>query len=204
MKKKEEGKKEKVSLSDFKKVLKILKSMLNDGDIKIDFAPYGRCGVTTESDRLDKELTSSKIDRDIFDRGRDECIPLLNDILSDKEKRFLKRIPAAEKEEMEKKCEMIEKEIITVELVEKFLFQTTCKNYLLEAFNWEMIEHRGKEEEESLSTVMMQFKLRNPSKELMLPLSVGVGFESISFECMKENIGELIEELAKIKKRFEK
>jgi hypothetical protein len=205
MKKKEEGEKEKVSLDEFKEVLKIFKSMLNEGDIKIDFAPYGQCGVTIEGDRLDKELTSSKVDKETFDSGEDECIPLLNRILGDKEKSFLQRIPEDEREEIENKCEMIEKGLITEGLVEKFLFQTTCKNYLLEDFDWEMIEHRGKEEEESLSTVMMQFKLRNPSKEFPRPtLPIGAGRESVSFECRKGNIEELIEELEKIKKRFEK
>ena len=203
MTKKGARKKEKVSLGEFKEALGVFKSLLSDGDIKLNFAPYGRCDVTTESDRLDKELASSEIDNETYGRVRDESIPLLNDILSDKKKRFLKRYSDDEREEIEKKCELIEKEIITEELVEKFLFQTTCKNYLLSNFDWEMIQHRGKEEEESLSTVIMQFKLRNPSKEF--PLSPPFqGGESISFECRKGDIEELLEELEKIKKRFEK
>ena len=66
-----------------------------------------------------------------------------------------------------------------------------------------MLEHRGKEEEETVSTVVMHFKLRNPSKDFPW-LPPFQGGESISFECRKEDIEELIEELEKIKKRFEK
>ena len=204
MKKKEEGEKEKVSLNEFKEALRIFKSMLSDGNIKLEFLPFGY-STAIKADRLDDELASSKIDKETFDAGGKEGVLLLGDILRDKEKMFLKRYSEDEREEIEKKCEVIEKEIITEELVEKFLFQTTCKNYFLDDFDWEMIEHRGKEEEESFSTAMMQFKLRNPSKEFpRLPCPVVGGHESISFECRKENIKELIEELEKIKKRFEK
>ncbi|MCK4732641.1 MAG: hypothetical protein KAT65_09305, partial [Methanophagales archaeon] len=101
------------------------------------------------------------------------------------------------------KCEIIGKEIVTEELVENFLFQTTCKNYLFEFFDWEMMEHRGKEEEESFSTVMMEFKLRNPSKDFPWPPPFQ-GHESIGFECRKKDIEKLLEGLEKIKKRFEK
>ncbi|MBL7118119.1 MAG: hypothetical protein ISS94_04980 [Candidatus Syntrophoarchaeum sp.] len=66
-----------------------------------------------------------------------------------------------------------------------------------------MMEHRGKEEEGSFSTVMMAFKLRNPSKESSWSEAFH-GAEFISFECRKENVEELIKELEKIKKRFEK
>ncbi len=204
MKEKGEGKKEKVSLNEFKEALRIFKSLLSDGSIKLDFFPSGY-NIAIEADRLDDELASSKIDKEIFDIGGKEGSRLLNVILRDKEKRFLKRYSEDEREEIKKKCEIIEKEIITEELVEKFLFQTTCKNYFLDDFDWEMIEHRGKGEEEFFSTAMMQFKLRNPSKEFpRLSCPVVGGHESISFECRKENIEELIEELEKIKKRFEK
>lgn len=204
MEKKGERKKTEVSLDEFKEALRIFKSMLSDGDIKLEFFPSGY-NIAIEADRLDDELAASKIDKETFDIGGKEGSRLLNVILRDKEKRFLKRYSEDEIEEIKKKCEIIEKEIITEELVEKFLFQTTCKNYFLDDFDWEMIEHRGKEEEESFSTAMMQFKLRNPSKEFpRLPCPVVGGHESISFECRKENIKELIEELEKIKKRFEK
>jgi len=204
MAKKGERKKEKVSLDEFKEALGMFKSMLSDGDIKLEFFPSGY-NIAIEADRLDDELASSKIDKETFDIGGKEGSRLLNVILRDKEKRFLKRYSEDEREEIKKKCAIIEKEIITEELVEKFLFQTTCKNYFLDDFDWEMIEHRGKEEEESFSTAMMQFKLRNPSKEFpRLPCPVVGEHESISFECRKENIEELIEELEKIKKRFEK
>ncbi len=202
--KREEHKKTEVSLDDFKEAFGIFKSLLNDGDIKLDFFPFGY-STAIEVDRLDDALASSKIDKETFGAWGKEGIGLLHDILSDKEKRFLKRYPEDEKEEIEQKCGIIEKEIITEALVENFLFQTTCKNYLLDDFDWEMIEHRGKEEEEYFSTVMMQFKLRNPSKEFSRQtLPIGIGRESISFECRKGNIEELIEELEKIKTRFEK
>lgn len=202
MKEKKEGKKEKVSLDEFKEALGIFKSMFSDGDIKLDFSSFG-FGFEAEDDRLDDELASSKIDKGTFRTWVTEGVSLLSRIIADKEKHFLKRYSEDEREEIEMKCKLIEKEIITEELVEKFLFQTTCKNYLFDKFDWEMIEHRGKEEEEYFSTVMMQFKLRNPSKEFPgSPLSLAR--ESISFECRKENIEGLIEELGKIKKRFEK
>ncbi|MEA3488196.1 MAG: hypothetical protein U9R10_02965 [Euryarchaeota archaeon] len=154
---------------------------------------------------MDDALASAEIDKETFEAGGKDCIGLLHAIISDKERKFLKRYTEDEREEIEQKCEIIEKELITEELVENFLFQTTCKNYLMDDFDWEMIEHRGKEEEESFSTVMMQFKLRNPSKEFSAPtLPIGVGRESISFECRKGNIEKLMEELGKIKKRFEK
>lgn len=193
-----------VSLGEFKEALRVFKSMLSDGGINLEFFPSGY-NIAIEADRLDDELALSKIDKETFEIGGKEGSRLLNVILRDKEKRFLKRYSEDEIEEIKKKCEIIEKEIITEELVEKFLFQTTCKNYFLDDFDWEMIEHRGKEEEGPFSTAMMQFKLRNPSKEFpRLPCPVVGGRESISFECRKENIEELIEELEKIKKRFEK
>lgn len=202
--KREKHKKTEVSLDEFKEVLKIFKSLLNDGDLKLEFFPFGY-STAIEVDRLDDALASSELDKETFEAGGKECIHYLDATLRDKEKRFLKRYTEDEREEIEQKCEIIKKELITEELVENFLFQTTCKNYLLDDFDWEMIEHRGKEEEEYFSTVMMQFKLRNPSKEFSRPtLPIGVGRESISFECRKGNIEELIEELEKIKKRFEK
>lgn len=202
--KREKHKKTEVSLDDFKEALGIFKSLLNDGDMKLDFFPFGY-STAIEVDHLDDALASSEIDKETFDAWGKEGIGLLRDILSDKEKRFLKRYTEDEREEIEQKCEIIKKELITEELVENFLFQTTCKTYLLDDFDWEMIEHRGKEEEEYFSTVMMQFKLRNPSKEFSRQtLPIGVGRESISFECRKGNIEELIEELEKIKTRFEK
>ncbi|MBC8521568.1 MAG: hypothetical protein H8D26_06225 [Methanomicrobia archaeon] len=202
MKEEKEGKKEKVSLDEFKEALRIFKSLLNSGDMDIKFSPSSNV-VSLETDRLDEELTSSKIDNKTFAICEREIIRYLNNILRDKEKKFLKRYPGEEREEVEKKCERVEKEIITEELVENFLFQTTCKNYLFEFFDWEMMEHRGKEEEGSFSTVMMAFKLRNPSKDL--PWSPPFqGYESIGFECRKKDIEKLLEELEKIKKRFEK
>ena len=204
MTKKGERKKEKVSLDEFKEALRISKSLLNSGDITFKFSPQDALAMGTKEDRLDEELASSKIYSKTFTTCIKEILSYLGNILSDKEKTFLKKYPEDEREGITKKCEMIEREIITEELVETFLFQTRCKNYLFDFFDWEMLEHRGKEEEETFSTVVMNFKLRNPSKEFSWSPPFQGGGESISFECRKDDIEELIEELEKIKKRFEK
>ncbi len=68
-----------------------------------------------------------------------------------------------------------------------------------------MMEYLGKGEREPFPTVIMQLKLRNPSKDVeQLPFPPKEEIESISFECNKENIEELIEELTKIKEELEK
>jgi hypothetical protein len=202
MKKKEGTKEKKVSLDEFKEVLRLIKSLLSDGHMNLEFFSFGY-NVDIEADRLDDALASSEIDKETFDAGGKDGIRLLHATLRDKEKTFLKRYSEDEREEIDKKSEMIEKELLSKELVEKFLFQTTCKTYLLDGFDWDMIEHCGKGEEETFFTAMMQFKLRNPSKEFSR-LPYPVGRESISFECRKKEIGELIKELEKIKERFEK
>ncbi len=118
MTKKGARKKEKVSLGEFKEALGIFKSLLKSRDVSLKFSPFSYA-VGIEEGRLDEELTSSKIDNKTFAICEREITRYLNNILRDKEKKFLKRYPGEEREEVEKKCEIIGKEIITEELVEK-------------------------------------------------------------------------------------
>ena len=189
-----------MGLDEFKQCLTIFKNMLDDGDVEFNFSPVG-LNVFTKADRLDRELTSAMIDEKQYVACQSEALRLLNTIMGDGEGKFLGRIPEDKRDEMEKKCEMIEKELITKELVEKFIFQTTCKNLLLNDFDWEILKHQGKEGDTLFSTVQMQFLLRNPSKELSMKM---MGIESISFECQKKDVEKLIEDLMKIKEVFEK
>lgn len=189
-----------MGLDEFKQCLKIFKDILDEGDAELKFSPIGY-SVFTNDDRLDNELASSMINKKQFGMWQDEAFSLLNVMLGDKECKFLGRIPEDKRDELEGKCELIKKELITKELIEKFLFQTTCKNLLLNDFDWEILKHQGKEGDTLFSTVQMQFLLRNPSKEMSIKR---MELESISFECQKENVGDLIEELMKIKEGLEK
>ena len=198
MKKKVED--EEMGLDEFKQCLKIFKNMLDDGAAKFNFSPIG-FSVFINDDRLDGRLESSVINEKQFGTWHDEAFSLLNAMLKDKEGKFLGRIPEDKRDDIERKCEMIEKELITKELIEKFLFQTTCKTVLLDDFDWEILKHQGKEGDTLFSTVQIQFLLRNPSKEMSIQR---MGIESISFECQKENVENLIEELMKIKEGLEK
>ena len=189
-----------MGLDEFKQCLTIFKSMLDEGDAKLKFSPIG-FSVFTNDDRLDDELASSMIDEKRFGAWQNEAFSLLNRILRDEEGTFLGWIPEDKRDEIERKCEMIEKELITKELIEKFIFQTTCKNLLLNDFDWEILKHQGKEGDTLFSTVQMQFLLRNPSKEVSMKM---MGIESISFECQKKDVEKLIEDLMKIKEVFEK
>lgn len=195
-----EFKNEEISLDEFKQCLTIFKSILDEGDAELDFSPIGS-SIFTNDDRLHGELASSVIDEKQYVAWQNEAFNLLNRILRDKEGKFLGRIPEDKHDEIERKCKMIEKELITKELIEKFLFQTTCKNLLLNNFNWEILKHQGKEGNTLFSTAQMQFLLRNPSKEMSMKR---MEVESISFECRKENVENLIEELMKIKEGLEK
>ena len=189
-----------MGLDEFKQCLTIFKNMLDGGDAELNFSTVG-INVTIKGDRLDDELMSSLIKQEQFDAWQNEAYRLLRMILGDKESKFLGRIPEDKRNDVERKCEMIEKELITKELVENFIFQTTCKNLLLKDFDWEILTHQGKEGDTSFSTVQMQFLLRNPSNELSMKMA---GIESISFECQKKDVGKLIEDLMKIKEVFEK
>jgi len=189
-----------IGLDEFKQCLTIFKNMLDDGDVEFNFSPVG-LNVFTKADRLDHELTSAMIDEKQYVACQSEALRLLNIIMGDEEGKFLGRIPEDKRDEMERKCGLIEKELITKELVEKFIFQTTCKNLLLKDFDWEILKHQGKEGDTLFSTVQMQFLLRNPSKELSMKM---MGIESISFECQKKDVEKLIKDLMKIKEVFEK
>ena len=191
---------EEMGLDEFKQCLTIFKNMLDDGDVEFNFSPVG-LNVFTKSDRLDDELMSAMIDEKQYATCQSEALRLLNVIMRDDEGKFLGRIPDDKRDEMERKCELIEKELITKELIEKFIFQTTCKNLLLNDFDWEILKHQGKEGDTLFSTVQMQFLLRNPSKEVSMKM---MGIESISFECQKKDVEKLIEDLMKIKEVFEK
>ena len=198
MKKKVED--EEMGLDEFKQCLTIFKNILDEGDAKLKFSQIG-FSVFTNDDRLDDELASSVIDEKRFGAWQNEAFSLLSRILRDEEVKILGWIPEDKRDEIERKCEMIEKELITKELIEKFLFQTTCKNLLLDDFDWEILKHQGKEGDTLFSTVQMQFLLRNLSKEMG---TKRMELESISFECQKENVENLIEELMKIKEGLEK
>lgn len=189
-----------IGLDEFKQCLTIFKNMLDDGDAEFNFSPVG-LNVFTKSDRLDDELISAMIDEKQYATCQSEALRLLNVIMRDDEGKFLGRIPDDKRDEMERKCELIEKELITKELIEKFIFQTTCKNLLLNNFDWEILKHQGKEGDTLYSAVQMQFLLRNPSKEVSMKM---MGIESISFECQKKDVEKLIEDLMKIKEVFEK
>lgn len=189
-----------MGLDEFKQCLTIFKNMLDDGDVEFNFSPVG-LNVFTKSDRLDDELMSAMIDEKQYATCQSEALRLLNVIMRDDEGKFLGRIPDDKRDEMERKCELIEKELITKELIEKFIFQTTCKNLLLNNFDWEILKHQGKEGDTLYSAVQMQFLLRNPSKEVSMKM---MGIESISFECQKKDVEKLIEDLMKIKEVFEK
>ena len=189
-----------MGLDEFKQCLTIFKNMLDDGDVEFNFSPVG-LNVFTKSDRLDDELISAMIDEKQYATCQSEALRLLNIIMRDDEGKFLGRIPDDKRDEMERKCELIEKELITKELIEKFIFQTTCKNLLLNNFDWEILKHQGKEGDTLYSAVQMQFLLRNPSKEVSMKM---MGIESISFECQKKDVEKLIEDLMKIKEVFEK
>lgn len=189
-----------MGLDEFKQCLTIFKNMLDDGDVEFNFSPVG-LNVFTKSDRLDDELISAMIDEKQYATCQSEALRLLNVIMRDDEGKFLGRIPDDKRDEMERKCELIEKELITKELIEKFIFQTTCKNLLLNNFDWEILKHQGKEGDTLYSAVQMQFLLRNPSKEVSMKM---MGIESISFECQKKDVEKLIEDLMKIKEVFEK
>ena len=201
----EKEKKERATtLNEFKKILKLFKVMLDDGSIKLEFAPSG-VGIDVDATRLDEELSSSDINKELFDKGVGEIAKFVNTILRDREKKFLERFPKKERKDAEQKCKLIEDRIITKELIDKFLFQTTCKNYLLSEFDWEIIEHFGKEKEESFSTAVIQLELRNPSRELLPALLSPKGdIRYVSFECDKENIERLIKELENAKEKLEK
>lgn len=54
--------KEEASLGVFREILRIFKSLLSDGDIKLNFSPRG-CSTVIKSDRIDDELVSSEIDK---------------------------------------------------------------------------------------------------------------------------------------------
>ena len=189
-----------IGLDEFKQCLTIFKNMLDDGDVELKFSPVG-ISVTLKSDRLDDELASFPITQEQFDAWQNEAYSLLRMILGDEESKFLKKFPENKREEIGKKREMIEKGIITKELIEKFLFHTTCKNSLLDDFDWEILKHQGKEGVNLFSTVQMQFILRSPSEELS---GKNADIESISFECQKKDVEKLIEDLMKIKEVFEK
>ena len=191
---------EEMGLDEFKQCLTIFKNMLDEGDAELKFSPVG-FNVFTNADRLDGELASYMIDENRFGAWQNEAFGLLNVIMRNEEGKFLGRIPEDKRDDIERKCEMIEKELITKELIEKFLFQTTCKNLLLNDFDWEILKHQGKEGDTLFSTVQMQVLLRNPSKEMSMNR---MGLESISFECQKESVENLIEELIKIKEGLEK
>lgn len=189
-----------MDLDEFKQCLTIFKNILDEGDAELNFSPVG-IRVTIKSDRLDDELASSPIKQEQFDAWQNEAYRLLRMILGDEESKFLKKFPENKREEIGKKREMIEKGIITKELIEKFLFQTTCKNSLLDDFDWEILKHQGKEGVNLFSTVQMQFILRFPSEELSRK-NADIG--SVSFECQKRDVEKLIDELMKIKEGFEK
>lgn len=191
---------EEIGLDEFKQCLTIFKNILDEGDAELKFSPIS-FSVFTKDDRLDSELASAVINEKQFEAWQDEAFGLLNRILRDKEGKFSGRIPEDKRDGMERKCELIEKELITKELIEKFLFQTTCKNLLLDDFDWEILKHQGKEGDTLFSTVQMQFLLRKPSKELSMKM---MGIESISFECQKKDVEKLIKDLMKIKEVFEK
>jgi len=189
------------TLNEFKEVLKVFKVMLDDGSIKLEFTPF------SSSTQIDatylSEMLPSDLDEELFSKGAREISDLVNKILRDKEGRFLEKVPKKERKEVEQKCKLIEEDIITKKLIEKFLFHTNCKNYLLSDFDWEIIGHFGKGEEEPFSTVMVQLKVRNPSRETgSFPPKEEI--KHISFECDKENIEKLIKELESAKEKLEK
>lgn len=199
-----EGKKEKkrLSLEEFKKVLEIFKVMLSDKNTQFSFSKYS-FSIQLDMSKLIEKSTSYKINVELVKEGHTEISNLLNHILRDKERSFLERYSKKEAETIKKKCGLIEKELINQELIEKFVFQTTCKNYLFDSFDWEVIKHDGKEGKETYSTVMMQIKLRNPSREIVRPpLSPKEDTKFVTFECNNETIDELMGELKKIKERL--
>jgi len=175
--------------------------MLNQEDITLEFTPF------SSSTRIDatrmSEMLPSDIDEELFNKGSREISDLVNKILRHKEGKILEKVPKKERKEVEQKCKLIEEEIITKKLIDKFLFHTTCKSYLLSDFDWEIIGHFGKGEEEQFSTVMIQLRVRNPYRKTgSFPPKEEI--KHISFECDKENIEKLIKELESAKEKLKK
>ncbi len=188
-----------LTIKEFKKILNLIKSMLNDDTMGLEFAPFS-VGVRIDNAGLNKELVSSDVNIELFNTGFSEINNILNMILRDRDKKFLEGIHKRERNELEEKCKLIEYEIITKKLIEKFIFQTTCKNYLLSDFDWEIVGHFGKGKDEFIPAVMIQLKLRNPSNDT----PTGKDIRNIKFECDKDSIEQLIKELENIKENLEK
>ena len=187
-----------VSLDEFRKIAELVKTLLEEGSMEIDFSPYAT-GWKARGVDLDKALSTYGLSEESFKNGFKEFLKLLRRILEDDEWKFIDAFPEEEKETIREKCKLIDS-MLSERVKERFIFHTRSKNLVFDDIDWDILEYKGKDGETSIRSILIQFELRDPT---VPPSCPPMSNKVMIFECTKHDIEYILKELERAKRRFE-
>jgi len=186
-----------ISFENFKKIILMLKELLDKGNLDFRFGKeFTGLKIEEEEELTKKELFEKfGVTEELYDEALSELVRILSMILSQKKDKVFKKLQDKESERdlLSEKCTLVEKEIISEKLYRKYFMDVTYKTAVIDTIDWEV----------NRKTILDSSKKRFPIALINLKLIKDLGnpFEtdSFSFECNLDVIENLIKEFTKIR-----
>lgn len=183
------------SVESFNKFSKVMKELIDNKSIKINFSPFAvEEWIEDEFSHINFLNKKLGINNKEISQCRNEFFTLLFFRLKFK-KDYLEMLPEKRKD-FNKKIKILENVIIDNKIEDQYNFQVQSRGNIFEHLDWEIVEHKGKGEQRPITSARILIKIRNPTVE-DIP---GKSQEFFTFNCNKDDIDEMMKELKDIKR----
>lgn len=198
-----EEKKPRVDIESFTKGVSFITDIINDNKGDLNFEPTG---VNFRSEiNLEEIMDRYGLQDEEIDKVIKEVLEITNIVLSGKKKKIISDLEKNKPDILQTfndRCKVVERDLVNLSLIQKYLIQTNYKTALLDKFDWDIIVKRVEHGNKKLDfpSAMIRLRVKKPFTDDP-PVTKT---ETVVFEGGIDEIEGLINELNEMKKLLKK